>query len=190
MGTLKEISQQLVSLLDQLDQEIEKASFSEQVEIGTIFWDVGDQASKRLDRIKVIVREEAKKALPESGTKVYEGSEGGTCSVTVPGPSTRLVKGTDMQVLKQKLGEDFPLFFEEVTTFKPREEFRTRVLNVEDEANQKALVKSVEQKENTPRVSFRRAKTEKKSAPPTPSKKATVDVEPSILDDLIEGITS
>jgi hypothetical protein len=53
------------------------------------------------------------------------------------------------------------LFFEEKTSFSVRKEFRELVKKLKDPLHQEALLASVESKENTPRVSFRRFPSQK-----------------------------
>jgi len=179
-------------LLDQiknLEAMIPGKPLNEKVEIGSILWDLGAAIDKALDGIKKEVRTEAVARLKGSpGIETLPGTYAGTCAVTIPKPSTRVVKGADMASVKSVLGSDFSLFFEEVTTYKPRSEFTERVTEMTDADQQQILLKSVEQKENTPRVSFRR------QAPVEPIKleeslqeaAQEATAAPGFLDDLLE----
>lgn len=177
-------------LLDQiknLEAMVPGKTLNEKVEIGSILWDLGAAIEKALDGIKKEVRSEAVTRLKGApGVETLTGTYAGTCAVTIPKPSTRVVKGADMASVKAVLGSDFSLFFEEVTTYKPRNEFTERFTDL-DAVEQQVLLKSVEQKENTPRVSFRRqAPVEPIKLEETPQETPQEDTTtPGFLDDLL-----
>jgi len=162
-------AQALIQQAHALESMLQGKPLAEKVEIGSLLWDLRDLVSDTLDKIKDELRDEALSRLKGNpGIENFQGALSGSCSVTVPKPSTRIVKGTDMSTLQTVLGDDFNLFFEETVNYKPRREFEERVAALEDPLHQQVLIKSIEHKDNTPRVSFRR------SAPP------------SILDDILE----
>lgn len=192
MSKLGTIAEEIFTLVSKLEDQAKTASLDEKVEVGSLLWEVSDVVNKKLDKIKTTVRQEAVQALNgEAGSQVFEGVENGTCSVTVTSPSTKIVKGADMDHLKTLLGPDFSLFFEEVTTYKPQSEFAKRVAS-SDDGQRKALLRVVEQKENTPRVSFRRKKDSTTKKLPDGLKKreaavkveANMDIVKSLIDDL------
>lgn len=169
-----------------LESFLQGKPLAEKVEIGSLLWDLRDLVSDTLDKIKDELRDEALSKLKRNpGIENFQGSFSGSCSVTVPKPSTRIVKGTDMSTLRTMLGDDFSLFFEETVSYKPRREFEERVAALEDPLHQQVLIKSIEHKDNTPRVSFRRNLPVEVSLEEG-GKGASVSVAPSTLDDILE----
>jgi hypothetical protein len=73
------------------------------------------------------------------------------------------------------------LFFEEVTTFKPRKEFDERVTALTNPLHQQILLNSIERVEPTLRVSFRRAKEPKVEQ--EPKQEPVEDFITSLLDE-------
>lgn len=148
-----------MSALDALESSLDSASLPRQVEIGSILWELGDKVRAILEGIKETMREEAISQLKgQEGTTVLKGDNVGEVSVKVPKTSLRVPKGVVISDLKRILGADFGLFFEEVVTLKPREEFEERAAVVTNPLHQQVLHSSVQHVEGTPRVSFRRHK--------------------------------
>lgn len=184
--------QKLSDLLQELDGLADQGTLEDQIEVGSALWEAGDRIKNTLDKIKGRARAEALTHVSEEkGSYTIDGSESATCTVTIPSPSTSVVKGTDMESLKTALGTDFTLYFEEVTTYKPRPEFGERVVKVDNQVHQDLLVRSVFQKENTPRVSFRRPTPKKKNpeviVKNTKSQASPVSDVDSVLNELLDS---
>lgn len=149
--------QVLLDGLDNIQQSMVDASLERKVEVGSVLWEVGDRLKKVLDTIKEDVRGAAVKDLGgQVGSTKIDGDDWGTAKVNIPAASLRVVKGKDIKSIKAALGSRFPLFFEEVVTYKPHKEFETRVEQVDEALEQKILLDAVERHELTPRVSFMR----------------------------------
>lgn len=149
----------LLEGFDSIAASLVDASVERRVELGSVLWDVGDRVAEVLDRIKDGLRSEALTRLQgQTGSCVLEGDDLGEANITIPEATLRVPRGKNVADIKQALGSDFSLFFEEVVTYKPRREFEERVAAVSDPLHRKILLSSIERVEQTPRVSFRRAK--------------------------------
>ena len=116
-----------------------------------------------LDEIKKDVRVVAVTQLNgQTGSATLKGDDLGEATVNIPDATLRVPKGTNIDDLKRVLGSDFGLFFEEVTTIKPRSEFEDRVTALQNPLHQQILHNSVSRMEPTPRVSFKRHKVSKR----------------------------
>jgi hypothetical protein len=165
--------------VERLKAMLNGSNIEDSVEIGSVLWYLGDAISDVLNGVKKELRSEAQQQLSGStGTASFDGTDLGTASVNVPKASLRIPKGKKVDDIKMAIGSDFSLFFEEVTTYKPRAEFDARVTNLTNPLHQQILLNAVERVEPTPRVSFRR------SAPPKAKAPAVASVDPaSILDE-------
>jgi hypothetical protein len=174
----------LLSEVERLKGMLQGADTDYSVEIGSILWFLGDAIGSVLDGIKKDLRAEASTQLGGgTGTASFDGTDLGTASVNVPKASLRVPKGKDLDAIKSAIGGDFTLFFEEVTTYKPRAEFDERVTNLTNPLHQQILLNSIERVEPTPRVSFRR-NTPPKAAPASTPAPAVSGTDPaSLLDD-------
>ena len=153
----RSLSESIQTILRNVAEASEDFSLEEMVEVGNLLWEVSDEIKSILEPLKKAIREEALSRLGgQPGMSKIEGSEDGQAQVRVPNPSLRLRKGVNDRELRDALGADFSLFFEEVTTLKPRKEFEERVMGLDNKLHQKVLHNAVEQLEPTPRVSFRR----------------------------------
>jgi hypothetical protein len=173
-----------LSEVERLKGMLQGADTDYSVEIGSILWFLGDAIGSVLDGIKKDLRAEASTQLGGgTGTASFDGTDLGTASVNVPKASLRVPKGKDLDAIKSAIGGDFTLFFEEVTTYKPRAEFDERVTNLTNPLHQQILLNSIERVEPTPRVSFRR-NTPPKAAPASTPAPAVSGTDPaSLLDD-------
>lgn len=156
------VHQNLHLELEQIKTLVQEAALDAKVEYGSILWNLGDQINEVLDLIKEELRKETKTRLGDTpGQETFEGDDLGAAVVTAPKPSLRVPKGKDIAPLKAALGSDFSLFFEEVTTFKPRKEFDERVTALSNPLHQQILLNSIERVDPTLRVSFKRSKEPK-----------------------------
>lgn len=133
------------------------------VEVGSLLWDLINAADDALKEIKKSCREEAWGVLGgATGTHTIEGSDLGEASVNIPKAVWKLKKGKDVDALKMAMGSNFALFFEEITTHKPRSQWDDLVAggNVEP-LHKQLLMDAVNREEPTPRVSFKRNKLPK-----------------------------
>jgi hypothetical protein len=174
----------LLAQIESLKSQLATITLEEKVEIGSVLWAVGDAISDTLNGVKKDLRVEGTTQLGgASGVTAFEGTDLGTASVTIPKASLRVPKGKDMDTIKTAIGSDFALFFEEVTTYKPRAEFDKRVPTINNPLHQQILLNSVERVEPTPRVSFRRNTPPKAQAKP---KAATSAASGSDVADLLD----
>ena len=155
--------QVLLDGLDNLHTAMSAAALDRKIEVGSILWELGDRVREALNEVKKAVRIEAVARLEgQVGTCLIEGDDRGEASVNIPEATLHVPKGRNVDDLKQALGSDFTLFFEEVVTHKPRKEYEERVAAVQDPLRKKILLDAVQRDEPTPRVSFRRHKPSKR----------------------------
>jgi hypothetical protein len=170
-------SDTLLTQVERLKTLLNGSNIEDSVEIGSVLWYLGDAISDVLTGIKKELRTEAATQLASgTGTATFDGTDLGTASVNVPKASLRIPKGKKVDDIKMAIGSDFSLFFEEITTYKPRAEFDARVTGLSNPLHQQILLNAVERVEPTPRVSFRR------NAAPKTAPVAAVDPA-SILDE-------
>jgi hypothetical protein len=156
----------LLAQIESLKSQLATVATEDKVEIGSVLWAVGDAISDTLNGLKKELRTEAASQFGGTGTASFDGTDLGTASVNFPKASLRVPKGKDMDTIKSAVGNDFALFFEEVTTYKPRAEFDKRVPTLNNPLHQQILLNAVERVEPTPRVSFRRNAPPKGQAKP------------------------
>lgn len=145
-----------------LSAQLEDMELEKQIEVGSVLWDLGDAVDEVMKKLKGHVRKAALDELKGKTGKIeLTGADLGQVAVTVMRASLQVNKGKKMEDLKQALGDDFALFFEEKTSYSVRKEFRDLVQKMEDPLHQEALLAAVESKENTPRVAFRRFPSQK-----------------------------
>jgi hypothetical protein len=153
----RDIHGQLLSGLRALEEFLSNAQTQQKIEAGSILWEVGDALDKVLSEIKREVRNEALKQIsPDQKSVSLRGSDLGQATVNFPKAVLKVPKSTNMEDVKHVLGEDFGLFFEEIVTYKPRKEFETRAVAVENTLHQEILHQSVQSVDPTPSVGFRR----------------------------------
>ena len=153
----------LLNGLKTIRDSLDESTIERKVEIGSVLWELGDAVKSVLDRIKSDVRVEAVAELKgQSGNTKLDGDDLGEATITIPEASLRVPKGANIDDLKKVLGSDFGLFFEEVTTVKPRKEFEERVTALQNPLHKQILHNSVARVEPTPRVSFKRHELSKR----------------------------
>jgi hypothetical protein len=141
----------------ELEASTLKGDLSQQIEVGSILREIGDSIAGVLDRIKESIREHAiRRSGGRSGTLNFAGTDLGEATVNIPEASLKLAQGKSIEDLRRALGEDFEIFFEEITTHKPRKDFETRMAALQDAAQHRVLLAAVERVEATPRVGFKR----------------------------------
>ncbi len=119
---------------------------------------LSDSIQKALDPLKTRLREEATTScagadLPYSYD--FELPEGKVV-VTIPKRTVKLSRDTDIDGLQAMLGDQFAVYFETVVNHKPRRNFPDLIqARVASDGVRDLLLKSIDQKDSTPRVSFK-----------------------------------
>jgi len=127
----------------------------ERVQLGALLSAIGKQSDTALGPIKETLRTEALVQIGSpTGTHRFEAPGGASCTVVVPVPAVQVRKDFNMQGLKAVLGDTFPVLFEEVTAYKPREDFQATVAVCQPDCQQAALA-AVEVVDRTPKVHFK-----------------------------------
>jgi hypothetical protein len=153
--TLSRIRIQLRELTESLGDD--ETTLDEIVEVGTVLTAIENLAKTELSTIKKTIREEAIDELEDaSGTAHFEGLDIGKVTVTIPKPKIGFVKGTDPEVLKTRLGDDFDLYFVTKVSYAPRSNAPELIARIATGDTRDLLLCSVEENEQTPRVSFRK----------------------------------
>ena len=161
----REAHRVLMQALDLMESQLDDASIERLVEVGSVLWDFGGRITDILDKIKDTLRQQALANLgDEIGVVTLDGDDLGKAMVHVLSPTLRVPRGKNVQDIKQALSSDFALFFDEVTTFKPRRDYEERVLSVENALHKRTLLEAVERVESTPRVSFTRGELSKQDS--------------------------
>jgi hypothetical protein len=153
----------LLDSLDNVSASLDEATVARKVEIGSVLWDIDERIGEVLAKIKESLRIEAQRRLDgRLGNCTIDGDDLGEVSVRVLEAALRVPRGKNIEDIKRALGpEFFGLFFEEVTTYKPRAEYEERVLAVQNPLHRQILLNCIERVEQTPRVAFRRARPKK-----------------------------
>lgn len=155
MSRLEEIRNYLLEITDPLSEE--DTPLEDVVEAGTLLAAVINTALERLDGIKRILREEALEDLKhDPGSVSFEGVYHGYVTVSVPKPKLTLPKKVDPETLRRNLGDRFDLFFNTKTTYVPRTDAGELILRIATREEKDLLLQALEEKEGTPRVSFRK----------------------------------
>ncbi len=155
--SIRESHERLLCELLGLEATATSGDVATKVEVGSVLRDVSDAFGVLLDRLKEAIREQAlRKSGGRPGTYALEGEEYGEASVNIPEATLRLARGQAVDDLRRALGDDFDLFFEEITTHRPRKDYETRAAALQDPAQRRVLLAAVERVDSTPRVSFRR----------------------------------
>jgi hypothetical protein len=122
---------------------------------------LSDSIQKALDPLKTRLREEATRSLGSHlGADLpysydFELPEGKVV-VTIPKRTVKLSKSTDIDGLQAMLGDQFAVYFETVVNHKPRRNFPDLIqARVASDGVRDLLLKSIDQKDSTPRVSFK-----------------------------------
>lgn len=155
--SIRESHERLLSELLALEATASSGDVAAKIEVGSVLREVSDAFGVVLDRLKEAIREQAlRKSGGRPGTYALSGEECGEASVNIPEATLRLARGQSIEDLRRALGDDFDLFFEEVTTHRPRKDYETRAAALQDTAQRRVLLAAVERVDSTPRVSFRR----------------------------------
>lgn len=159
--SLRSRHEQLLLDLAALEASADPNELEHQVELGSVLRDVGDALEALLDKVKERVREHAiRRSGGRPGKYSLAGADLGAASVTIPEASLRLSRNK-VADLQRALGNDFDLFFEEVSTHVPCKDFEGRVAALQEVAQRRLLLAAVERIEATPRVGFKRGESNK-----------------------------
>jgi hypothetical protein len=159
--SLRSRHEQLLLALAKLESMADLNELEHQVELGSVLRDVGDALETLLDKVKERLREHAlQRSGGRPGKYSLTGTDLGVASVTIPEASLRLHRNK-VADLRRALGDDFGLFFEEVTTHAPCKDFEGRVAALQEGTTRHLLLAAVERVEATPRVGFRRGESNK-----------------------------
>jgi uncharacterized protein YcfJ len=161
---MREAHLKLLEGVKTLAAQLDEMDLEDQIEVGSVLWDLGDAVEETMKKLKALVRVAAlQEAKGKTGKIELNGADLGTVAVTIMGPKLEVGKGKKMEDIKTALGDDFGLFFEEKVTvaYKVCKEFKELVKKMEDPLHQEALLAVVESRESTPRVSFRRFPSQK-----------------------------
>lgn len=140
-----------------LEASLEGAPREHVVEVGYTLANLISTASQALEPIKTRLREEAVKDLShQAGSISFEGSGLGMVTVTVPKPQLKLSKGVDINQLKLTLAEDFDTYFDTKVVYTPRKTIVPLVVKLASGDKKTTLLSSIEEREPTPRVSFKK----------------------------------
>jgi hypothetical protein len=140
-----------------MEASLEDASIEHTVEVGTALSAMVNDATTLFNACKKAIRDEAlSRSKHEPGTLSIEGTGEGRASVTVLPPRLKLVKGTNAEVLKIVLGDSFDEYFETKVDYKPRKGIGERIVEMPTGKEKDALLASLQETEETPRVSFRK----------------------------------
>lgn len=140
--------------IDSLTRPVDDPNTSAEdlVDIGTALSALASSAAEAVDRVKSRLRENALKQLNYApGTVTIKDA-----SVTVQPSRMVLLDTADISALQALLGADFDLFFEAKTSFTPRKQTAELILGLPQGPAREALLASVSEKEQTPRVSFKK----------------------------------
>lgn len=147
-----------VKLREMTEALPEEPSREELVEAGTALAAIVTAAKDSLEQIKGALRADALKDLGyEPGSVNFEGLDIGQVSVTVPKPKLALVRNAKVDELKDILGEDFDTFFATKVAHTPHRNAGELVVRLATGPKKDALLENIEEKPQTPRVSFRKA---------------------------------
>lgn len=143
-----------------LHNGLSAASIEQLAEAGSLLASLIKTAGAVQDDIKILLRNEAVKALSgQPGAIVFEGESPETSvTVTIPRPRVVLSKDADMGLVQSILGSSFDLYFETIVTHKPRPTSPKLIVSLGNGAPKTILLSTVEEKEGTPRVSFKAVK--------------------------------
>lgn len=149
---IQEFNARLAVMRDSLDG----APLEHAVEIGTALSAMIKAAEGIQSTIKETLRDAAVLQLQQQpGSVTLEGTGTGRVTVTVPRPKLRLTKAADIDLLQKVLGDQFDLYLETMTSYKPRDVAGDLIAAMEDGPAKTVMLSAVEQFEGTPRVSFK-----------------------------------
>jgi hypothetical protein len=145
----------LARLAEILFREIKQAGVltkTEQVELGSLLWELSAEAQKLLNPLKETLREEARKVLDgKTGAVDFKGSNGSSCRVTIPKTQIRLLKTAKIAALRDALGENFDECFGSEVKHVPKRGGLEEELKKGD---QPTLLEAIEMFAPSPRVQF------------------------------------
>ncbi len=146
-GTLQAIQDELTTLEK---VETDKLSRSDLVTFGQHLWRIINKAEGIIETIKTRLRQEASGAA----AKFESEDKDSRATVTPQSPTVEVLKDANMVAVKAALGTEFYVYFEETTVYKPRKDFRERVLKM-DPKDQSLLLNVVKVTPRTAKVGFK-----------------------------------
>lgn len=147
-----------MSIVDRATQDLitvkdPSLSLEARVAAGARLWDLIKRAQEALVPLKTDLRNKALESV-SFGSTTFDGEGMTRAVVTVPHPSLQVIKGTNMEALKQVLTPSaFDAIFEQVTTYKVKADAAVRIRKLPNK-EQSAVFTVVQEVENKPRVSF------------------------------------
>ena len=142
----------LVKDLKKIISDIDITSLDDLIETGHVLDIISKLASKKLDQIKIRLREEALVRNHHQPGNV--DLRPGVCLVSIPEPRINIKKGHDMAGVKDLLGPDFQVLFSETNTFKVQEGFEEALKNLNDDRKANVM-EAVEMTASSPQVFFK-----------------------------------
>lgn len=153
----QELLKNFRATLKALEDSLKDAPQEHVVEVGTTIAAMINSASDILEEVKTNLREDALSELKhEPGSITFNGKDIGEVTVTVPSPRLQLLKDVDPEVLKTVLGDDFDLYFDTKVRYVPRKTAGPLVMKLASGREKTVLLSSLEEREGTPRVSFKK----------------------------------
>jgi len=138
--------------IQQLHQDAEKGGVPAKVAAGFFYWNLIESATAALEALKPALRKEALRSRQKN--TVLKGSEDTACSVCSPGPVLELDPKVNIEELKERLGDQFSIYFE--TTIRLRKDIESRLMDTDlDPAMKSKVLQVLVQRDQTPRVAFR-----------------------------------
>ena len=148
-GTLQAIQGELTHLEK---VEMDKLSRNELVTFGQHLWRIINRAEVIIESVKTRLRQEASGAA--STTKFESDDKDSRATVTPQSPTVEVLKDANMTAVKAALGTEFYVYFDETTVYKPRKDFRERVLKMAPK-DQPLLLNVVKVTPRTAKVGFK-----------------------------------
>ena len=145
------------SRVRKLTEGIDGSQEADIVDVGTALAAIVTTATDALKGIKEDLRDRARSSLGhQPGSVAFEGLDIGQVAIVVPSPKVQLVKAADPDMLKIVLGDDFDTFFDTKVKYTPKKDATTLVVDLPAGQAKDLLLYSLEEAEQTPRVSFRK----------------------------------
>ena len=162
MNSIQTMRADFAKNLSSLKEEINKAnpSFEDVVSTAHALWDISEMAGGLLDILKPEIRNKAASVLGDPTGNIsfpVQGVSNGSCMVTFVGPSLKVKKGADMAKLKEALGAEFSIYFEEKVSYDVKPQFENNMIKLASDNSEKlkTVMSVVDQVSNTPRISFK-----------------------------------
>lgn len=157
MDNIDTFLQQFRATLAAMEDSLTEGDIAHAVEVGSALSAAIAESNKVVNKVKQQLREETLKQLKhEPGAVTFKGTGKGEVTVTNPEPRLALLKDADPELLKNRLGDDFDLYFDTSVSYKPKKAAGERIVKLASGDQKTILMTSLESVEGTPRVSFRK----------------------------------